>query len=276
MGRYDDFNAYEREMWSSPRAAAYDRGLTGLTSYTAEALLDAVAGDTGLRVLDVGTGPGVVAARAAARGCEVVGVDVSPEMLAIARSRVDGDFREGSAEALPVGDAEVDAVVGNFIVLHLGHPERLAAETARVLRPGGWCAFTVWTTGDRNRVLGVFHDTLTRAAIAPPDDIPDGPLSVQFAEHDRFRSLLADAGLVDIAVREITWAHTIDPDAWWDATVASTPRTGALISRQPAAAQTRLRGAYDALVREPPAVVHADGSITLPAAAVIASGRRAE
>jgi SAM-dependent methyltransferase len=272
MANYDAFNEYERTMWSSPRAAAYEQGLVALTAHMAHPLLDAVEARRGVQLLDVGTGPGVVAEQAAIRGCGVVGVDVSPQMLQLARANVpDAEFREGSAEALPAADAGFDAVVGNFIVLHLGYPERLANESARVLRPGGRVAFTVWAEGERNRVLSVFPEALARAEIPAPSDIPEGPLSVLFADHAKFRALLEVAGFIDVEIREHDWTHTVDPDAWWNAIVASTPRTGALIARQPESSQTRLRATYDELIHE---YRNLDGTATLTVAAVLATGRR--
>ena len=59
-----DFDAYERGLWAR-RAAAYERGFARLTAHTAGALLDAAGVAAGTRVLDVGTGPGVVAGRRA-------------------------------------------------------------------------------------------------------------------------------------------------------------------------------------------------------------------
>jgi SAM-dependent methyltransferase len=269
---YDAFNEYERAMWSSPRADAYAEGIARLTAHAGPLLLDAVGARAGTHLLDVGTGPGVVARHAADRGCVVTGVDVSPNMVAIARANVPGGtFVEGSAEALPCDDADFDAVVGSFVVLHLGHPDRLAAETARVLRPGGRAAFTVWAVAERNRVLGIFHETLARAQVTAPSDIPDGPLSVLFAEHDRFTELLTGGGLVDVVVEEHESTFTVDPGAWWDVTVASTPRTGALVSRQSPEVQAQLRATYDEIVAE---LVGPDGLATFPVAVVLASATR--
>ena len=64
MYRGMDFDAYERGLWAR-RAAAYERGFARLTAHTAGALLDAAGVAAGTRVLDVGTGPSVVAGRRA-------------------------------------------------------------------------------------------------------------------------------------------------------------------------------------------------------------------
>jgi len=107
----------------------------------------------GARVLDVATGPGYVAARAAARGAAAVGVDIAAAMVSLAaRRHPELEFRQGDAEALPFADASFDAVLGNFVMLHLGRPEQAAAEFARVLAPGGRLALTVWDLPQRSRL----------------------------------------------------------------------------------------------------------------------------
>lgn len=90
------------------------------------------------RALDVGTGTGLGASVLATRfpGAEVVGVDVSPDMLEQARRLVPGPtFVEGDASRLPFGDAEFDLVAHANMIPFLD-------ETRRVLRPGGWTLFS--------------------------------------------------------------------------------------------------------------------------------------
>ena len=89
------------------------------------------------RALDVGTGTGA-GARVLADlfpGAEIVGVDVSPGMLAEARRLQPGiEFVEGDASRLPFGDAEFDVVAHSNMIPFL-------EETARILRPGGWTVY---------------------------------------------------------------------------------------------------------------------------------------
>src|SRR5919201_3514129 len=95
------FHDFEQAGWE--RAAEhYPNAFGDLTSQAAGPLLDAVAAGPGTRVLDVATGPGFVAAAAAARGAVVTGLDFSSAMIAEAQRwypRI--TFREGDAEALP-------------------------------------------------------------------------------------------------------------------------------------------------------------------------------
>ncbi|HEU5110336.1 MAG TPA: class I SAM-dependent methyltransferase, partial [Micromonosporaceae bacterium] len=88
--------------------------------------------------LDAACGTGRHAARLAAAGHRVVGVDSSPAMLERARARVPGgEFRRGDLSSLPLPDGGVDLVVCALALTHVPDLRRPFAEFARVLRPGG-------------------------------------------------------------------------------------------------------------------------------------------
>ncbi len=104
----------------------------------------------GTRVLDVATGTGNLAIPLAQSGCIVTGVDIAPNLLEQARDRataagLTATFDEGDAEALPYADASFDAIVTMFGAMFAPRPEMVAAELARVLRPGGILAMANWT-----------------------------------------------------------------------------------------------------------------------------------
>lgn len=100
----------------------------------------------GARVLDVGCGTGaatVAAARMAAPGGRVVGLDPNPEMLAVARVKPGIEWIEGRAEALPFANDDFDAVVSQFAMMFFEDREKGLREMARVLAPGGRMAVAV-------------------------------------------------------------------------------------------------------------------------------------
>jgi demethylmenaquinone methyltransferase / 2-methoxy-6-polyprenyl-1,4-benzoquinol methylase len=107
--------------------------------------IDARPGD---RVLDVATGTAAVAIElAGAYGCEVVGLDQSPEMLAAGRQRVATagladriQLVEGSAERLPFEDASFDALTLTYLLRYVDRPADTLLELTRVVRPGGTVA----------------------------------------------------------------------------------------------------------------------------------------
>lgn len=100
-------------------------------------------GDGGLRVVDVGTGTGFVAAGLASRVGSVIGVDNSPAMLAAARRNLDSlgvsnvELVEAELSGLPLPDGSVDAAFANMVLHHAPEPAAMLAEMARVVKPGG-------------------------------------------------------------------------------------------------------------------------------------------
>ena len=103
-------------------------------------LVSRVDVDASATVLDVATGTGAVARELLARrGCRVVGVDQSPEMLAEARRRLEGrvELVEASAERLPFDDASFDGLTFTYLLRYVNDPAATLRELARVVRPGG-------------------------------------------------------------------------------------------------------------------------------------------
>ena len=267
----DAFNAFEAEGWEA-KSATYDAYTGRITAHMIEPLLDAAAVGPGVRVLDVATGPGHAAGRAAGRGARVVGIDIAEGMVEIARrAHPDLEFRAGDAEALPFADATFDAVVGNFVLLHLGRPERAVAEAARVLAPGGRAAFTVWDLPERMRILGVFLDALREAGATAPADIPEGPPFFRLADDAEFAGLLRGHGLEDAEVRTVSFVHDAGTvDRLWTGFLSGAVRTGALVERQPDEVRARIRAAVERVV-EP---YRAGDHLEIPVSVKLGSARR--
>jgi ubiquinone/menaquinone biosynthesis C-methylase UbiE len=124
-------------------------------------------------VLDVACGTGNLAIPAARAGARVTGVDIATNLIEQARERAAAenltiDFRVGDAEALPFPDASFDMVVTMFGAMFAPRPEVVAAELARVCRPGGMIVMANWTP---EGFVGKSFAVTARLA-PPPADIP--------------------------------------------------------------------------------------------------------
>ncbi|MGH3010538.1 MAG: class I SAM-dependent methyltransferase [Gaiellaceae bacterium] len=268
----DAFDAFEAAGWSTKDVAAYDALAGRVTSRVADPLLDAVDTGLGIRLLDVATGPGYVAERAAARGAEPVGLDFSEVMLAHVRARLPHvELVHGDATALPFPAESFDAVIGAFVLLHLGRPQLAAAEAARVLRPGGRAAFSVWNEPSRSRWLGVLLDAVHDAGAKPPVEVPPGLPIFHFADEGAFGDLLRGAGLTDVVVETVDFTlHLESGDELWNGLVEGSVRVRPLVQSQTVEIQQAIRARFDAALE----AYRATAGFDVPVSVKLGSGRK--
>jgi SAM-dependent methyltransferase len=263
------FNAFEAEGWEQ-RAGGYHRFFGSITGRVIEPLLDAAAVARGARVLDLCSGPGYVAAAARARGATVTGIDISSAMVELAGELTPGiRFLQGDAERLPFADGSFDAVVANFAILHLGRPERAAAEVARVLAPAGRAALSVWDAPERCRLLGLLIEAVAAAGAEAPAEAPAGPDFFRFSDPAELEQLLTGAGLRVVETTGLRFAHELaGPGELWRGMLSGTVRMHSLIAGQDEATQARIRSELEGAMRE-----HAvGGGYRVPVSVRIGSG----
>src|SRR3954464_2428088 len=160
--------------------------------------------DEGETVLDLGSGAGadvLISARRVGETGRAIGLDMTDEMLALARSNaaaagIDNvEFVKGYIEDIPLPDASVDVVISNCVINLAADKGKVLAEAGRVLRPGGRFAVS-------DVIADPDMDAATRADMAAWTGCIAGALT-----EDEFRAKLADAGLVDVEIRETHRVH---------------------------------------------------------------------
>src|SRR6266446_4160495 len=124
--------------------------IANFTAAEAEKFVKRLGIAPGARVLDVACGTGNTAIPASRAGASVTGVDIAPNLLSQARKRaaaegLEIEFDEGDAEELPYSDHSFDVVLTMFGAMFAPRPDRVAAELARVCKPGGLIAMANWT-----------------------------------------------------------------------------------------------------------------------------------
>jgi len=178
-------------------------------------LLDQVGADD--RVLDIGCGNGQLTRLAAARARAATGVDLSGPMLATARERASElpnvTFEQGDVQVYPFAEGGFDLAVSRFGVMFFADPVAAFANIRRGLRPGGRLAFLCMTAlsgTDLGRVFGAL------APYLPQPTGPDGSGPTSFADPDRTRAVLTEAGFEDVACTHVEadqiWGRDV-PDA---------------------------------------------------------------
>jgi ubiquinone/menaquinone biosynthesis C-methylase UbiE len=185
MTDFTELKQKHRKTWAS---GDYDQVARGILP-VADHVVRSARVRAGERVLDVACGTGNTALAARARGAEVTGLDLTPELLAVAREREAAEglsgiaWREGDAENLPFEDGSFDVVVSSCGLMFAPDQQRVAEEVARVTRPGGRVAIQAWT---QEGGVGRMFRVVSRY-VPPPPGVPS-PFG--WGDEEKVKSLL--------------------------------------------------------------------------------------
>lgn len=239
-----DFAGLERAAWYQAEVArTYAAAFKEVVGPAIGPLCDAVGVRQPQRVLDVACGPGRVGAAIRARGGSPIELDFSAAMTALARAEVPhAPVVRASALTLPWRDRSVDAVVSNFGLLHFADPERALAEGARVLRPGGRAAWSVWT--EEAVLFQLIPRAVATLGLTPP--LPDGPAFFRYGRPAELMAALARAGLTDAGHRVVRWTSYLPgADAVWSMFAEGSARTRAMLRALTDEGRARVRARLD-------------------------------
>ncbi len=274
MTDLSDFEKMEREGWANPAIAkGYADGFDRATLLVAQRLSDAVLAGPESTVLDLCTGHGVVAAELSARGASVTGLDFSEAMISLARKAVpDVSFIQGNAMAMDFADNSFDAVTIGFGVPHFPDPERGLAEVARVLRPGGRIAFSIWKGKGSDGAFGWLFDAVGRLG-DPRVTLPVGPDAHMLADRSSAEPMVTKAGFAEVELLDVpSELHVQQPDDLFDAFDQGAVRAASLLSSQPVKKRDLIRS--DLAERTRSQGIICNGGFLVPAPSVIVSAVR--
>lgn len=205
----DTDRAHVRAAAGRLRASAYLQFFVPVTDRFARSVLASVPAGDG-PVLDLGAGPGGLAAAVAATGRRCIAVDVDPVMLTGGH----WDAVAGDATALPFRDAALDVVTAAFLLPHLDDPDVALREAARVLRPGGTLVLAGWADDTTSPFTGLAGSLLAH------DGAPNVRAALEAAQERTASRWLAarvrEAGFARVQVETVTTVVPIEsPGRWW-------------------------------------------------------------
>lgn len=231
-------------------ASAYARFMGRFSEPLAVQFADLARVHAGQRALDVGCGPGALTARLVERlGAEAVcAIDPSEPFVAEIRSRFPQvDVRSGAAEHLPFPDDSFDVTLAQLVVHFMADPVAGLSEMARVTRPGGLVAASVWDTAGNGGPLDIFW----RAVRDIDPDARDESL-LAGAREGHLAELCQAAGLKDIEPSSLTVTIRVPTFAgWWEPFTFGVGPAGAYVAQLDDAGRDVLRSRCELLL--PPA-----------------------
>jgi len=233
-----------------------------------ETMIDSVEARPEDLWLDIGCGTGELAFLATRTGATIHGTDISTVMVDTAKRQAgerghDLMFEVADCEALPYDDATYDVVTSSVGVIFAPDHERVVAELARVLRPGGRLALTAWTTegpvGDFFKIIGRYS----------PPPVEGAGSSLQWGDQAYCEQLLGGSFDLSFTHHDVPWVGESPEDLWLELTEAFGPIIVLLRSLEPERAQAFRDEMIEALFS-----FESDGATVMPRPYLLVRGTK--
>jgi ubiquinone/menaquinone biosynthesis C-methylase UbiE len=219
----DEFKAQQRQLWDNAAAGwqtwweTIERGAQKVSDKLVE-LAEIKPGD---RVLDIATGigePAITAAKKVMPNGKVIAIDISPQMLAIAKTRVKSlglggiiDFRESDGEKIDLPDqtSKFDAVLSRFGLMFFPNLPTALVGIRQMLITNGRLSAAVWSTPSKVPLIDLAFSTVRNQINAPlPQPGTPGPFAL--ADTETRKQLFSQAGFKDIKVETVQITFEFD------------------------------------------------------------------
>jgi len=278
--RPDAANEEQSTYWNGPpgqRWVAEQESQDKLFTPITAALFETASPRAGEAVIDVGCGAGETTLRLAAITGRALGVDVSEPLLARARERGQATgsparFECADATAYDFADEAADLMTSRFGVMFFAEPARSFANLRKGLKPGARLVFACWRDPKLNPWLMAPYAAAIKHAPAPPRPGPDDPGPFSFADEQRVRRILGEAGFTEVTLTPRDFALDIGVGGGLENAVAKSLAIGPAsraLDDQPESVRAEARAEIRAILSE-----HVrDGAVPLAAAIWIVRAR---
>jgi SAM-dependent methyltransferase len=205
---FEELKERQSKMWGNGPYQNVTETLTDIHDFVIERLGPA----PGDRWLDLATGTGAIAERAAAAGATVTGLDLAPDLIATAKERakergLEIDYVVGDAERMEFADASFDKVSSTCGIMFTPDHEASARELARVTAPGGRIALANWTpTGGLAKMFKV---------MAPYQPAPPPSSPFDWGDESRVQELLGEWFELDLQ-EHVSTLRLPSGEAYWE------------------------------------------------------------
>ena len=263
---YEGFKRAEMEGWDA-RAGSYNDFTGQVTTQAIPTLLAMAETAPGKRVLDLCCGTGRAAGAAHALGARAEGIDVSAAMVDAARGAFPNvAFDVADAESIPREDDSYDAVICSFGLMHVGDPEALFSEMARVLKPGGRVSLSHWIGPPDSPLFRIVFGTMQQ--MADMSAVPPSPPPFALSSKAAMRESLEQAGFEDVSAHTLPLAFTAPAGKFAEHFRTFAARAAVILDQQSETTLEKIYALWEAKLEE--FLVDGQYRVPMPALAVSA------